>query len=328
MSSTSAAQPASSVTSRWHESGRLAQLGGRRPAPLVEHVDEYDPRPFVHEAPGDRRARPPGGAGHEGDFAVESMHPGSLQHRTRPFRLHRLRRGPPGCRYEGDGTVAHPRELAHRAADRVGALAIVVGAAVTAAVTGGPVALIVGLVVIGLAALATFAPAIGTLSASVDADTRGVSVRRFGRSTRFAWTDVVDVHVIERRASVPDGTEYHWVMPSRSRHVVAVPCLQLADGRIRQLTALAAPATGPRSAAAREYAALLTHLRALTASTGDPRPDQRARRSRLTLSPAAPTNAAIRSHTNAMSSSVNAWFIGTSMPRSITASAFGSPASG
>lgn len=148
----------------------------------------------------------------------------------------------------------------------IGALAIVVAAAVTAAVTRGPGALIAGLVVIGLAALATFAPAIGTLSASVDADARGVSIRRFGRSTRFAWTDVVDVHVIERRASVPDGTEYHWVVPSRSRHMVAVPCLQLADGRIRQLTALAAPASGPKSTAARDYAAILTHLRTLTAT--------------------------------------------------------------
>ena len=47
----------------------------------------------------------------------------------------------------------------------------------------------------------------------------------------------------------PDGTEYHWLGPSRAGHFVAVPCLELADGTVRELPTLAAPAegTGPPS---------------------------------------------------------------------------------
>jgi len=146
----------------------------------------------------------------------------------------------------------------------IGALAVGLGGVLVATDFAGSAVLVGAGIVLGLAALATLAPAIGTLSATVDADTRGVVVRRFGRTARYAWADVVDVRVIERRASVPDGTEYHWVVPGRSAHLVAVPCLELADGRVRQLPALAAPATGPRSAAAREYAELLEHVRSLT----------------------------------------------------------------
>ncbi len=151
----------------------------------------------------------------------------------------------------------------------IGALGIGAGGALVLAVFGTSGALLATAILIGLAAIATLAPAIGTLSAAVDADTRGVTIRRFGRASRYDWANVVDVKVIERRASVPDGTEYHWVIPRRSSHVVAVPCLELADGRVRELPALAAPATGPRSQAAREYAAALARLRAVTASAAE-----------------------------------------------------------
>ena len=114
------------------------------------------------------------------------------------------------------------------------------------------------------AAFATFVPALGALSAIVDVDGNGVTVRRLGRSARIAWSEVADVQVVDRPASVPDGTEYHWVFPNRRTHLVAVPCLTLADGRVRELPALAAPASGPRSGAATEYAHMLEHLRALT----------------------------------------------------------------
>jgi len=112
--------------------------------------------------------------------------------------------------------------------------------------------------VVGAAALATFVPAVGTLSAVVDADNRGVTIRRFGRARRYGWGEVVDVRVIERRASVPDGTEYHWVVPGRSRHVVEVPVLELADGSVRELPALAA-AVG--AATAHTHARALGQLR-------------------------------------------------------------------
>jgi len=153
----------------------------------------------------------------------------------------------------------------------IGALGVA-AAAIIAAVVFGTTGTAIAAAVTVTAALATFMPAIGTMSATVDADARGVTIRRLGRTARYAWTDVVGVRVIERRASVPDGTEYHWVVPSRSAHVVAVPCLELANGRVRQLPALAAPAAGPRSAAAREHAGILTYFRALTTDTGIPAP--------------------------------------------------------
>lgn len=94
---------------------------------------------------------------------------------------------------------------------------------------------------IALASLATFLPAAGTLSASVEADRRGVTVRRFGRVQHYAWANIAAVAATERRANVPDGTEYHWVWPTR-RHMVAVPYLELTDGTRRELPALSAPA--------------------------------------------------------------------------------------
>jgi hypothetical protein len=164
----------------------------------------------------------------------------------------------------------HPTPESWRVAllTALGALVVVVAGATTAALFSGTGALLAAGILVGLAGLATFAPAIGALSATVDADSHGVAVRRFGRTSQYTWADVVAVRIIERRASVPDGTEYHWMVPRRSAHVVAVPCLELADGRMRELPALAAPATGPRSIAAREYAALLSHLRTLTAGSG------------------------------------------------------------
>jgi hypothetical protein len=153
----------------------------------------------------------------------------------------------------------------------LGAAVVAAGGAGVAAGFRGSVAVIILAVLVVLAGLATFAPAVGTLSATVDADTRGVSVRRFGRVSRYSWADVADVRVIVRRASVPDGTEYHWVFPNRRSHVVAVPCLQLADGRVRELPALAAPATGPRSSAATEYARTLEQLRDRTSARNEGR---------------------------------------------------------
>jgi hypothetical protein len=153
----------------------------------------------------------------------------------------------------------------------VGALAIAVAGVAVVALRGHSVALLVTGVLIIVAALATFVPALGALTAVVDADIRGVSVRRFGRTSRYRWADVVAVRVIERMANVPDGTEYHWFVPSRSKHLVAVPCLELIGGRIRQLPALAAPADGRRRAAATEQAKRLAHLRGLTATTNEDR---------------------------------------------------------
>lgn len=115
---------------------------------------------------------------------------------------------------------------------------------------------------IGVAAFATLAPAIGTMTASVDVDRNGVTVRRFGFSRHYAWSDVAAVTVIERRAQVPDGTEYHWTGISTRKHVVAVPALELANGKHVQLTALASPATNTAAARpADEHAAALTALR-------------------------------------------------------------------
>lgn len=134
----------------------------------------------------------------------------------------------------------HPTPESWRVAliTAIGATLIMVGGALGAA-SGWGIAwcwwIVVG------AGLATVVPAVGTVSARVDADERGVTVRRFGRARRFAWSEVAKVAVIERRASVPDGTEYHWLTPSRRPHVVAVPTLELTDGRVRQLSALATP---------------------------------------------------------------------------------------
>lgn len=154
-------------------------------------------------------------------------------------------------------------------------------------------ALLVGGILVTLAGVATVLPAIGTLSATIDADANGVTIRRFGRESHYRWDEIVDVDVVVRRANVPDGTEYHWVVPNRRTHVVAVPCLELADGRRREIPALSGPAEGPRSGAAKEYAAVLARVRALQAPADD---DQ----------PADDTNASIRSQTKAMSASASA----------------------
>jgi Bacterial PH domain len=156
----------------------------------------------------------------------------------------------------------HPTPESRRIAllTAAGSFGIAVVATIVAVIVRASVPLLVASIVVVLAALATFVPAVGALSATVDADTRGVTIRRLGRASRFAWREIAGVRVIERRASVPDGTEYHWVAPSRAGHVVAVPCLELSDGRVRQLPALAAPATGARSAVAYRCAEELAHL--------------------------------------------------------------------
>jgi hypothetical protein len=170
-------------------------------------------------------------------------------------------------RADTDAVELHPTPESWRVAlfTAIGSLVIAVAAATLAFATSPPVALSVAAVLVLLAALATFVPAVGALSATVDADVRGVTVRRLGRTARFAWPDISAVRVIERRASVPDGTEYHWIAPSRGGHVVAVPCLELADGRMRELPALAAPAAGARSAIAYRCAEVLAHLKPLGA---------------------------------------------------------------
>ena len=48
---------------------------------------------------------------------------------------------------------------------------------------------------------------------------------------------------------MPDGTEYHWWVPARGMHRVAVPTLELSDGSTRQLAALATRADNERTAA-------------------------------------------------------------------------------
>jgi hypothetical protein len=157
----------------------------------------------------------------------------------------------------------HPTPESWRVAlfTALGSFGIALGAAITAIVAGVSGALLAATVLIVIAALATFVPAVGALSATVDADARGVTIRRLGRTARYSWPDIVDVRVIERPASVPDGTEYHWIAPSRSGHVVAVPCLALTDGRVRQLPALAAPAAGQGRGVADRAAELLAQLR-------------------------------------------------------------------
>ncbi len=178
----------------------------------------------------------------------------------------------PSCRY--NGMELHPTPASRRMAllTALGAIVIAVGGVVIIALRGDSVALLATGALVTLAALATFAPALGALTAVVDADIRGVTVRRFGRTAYYPWTDVTAVRVVERRANVPDGTEYHWVVPSRSKHIVAVPCLDLAGGRVRELPALAAPADGRRRAAAGEQARRLAHLRGLTLAGDDAGP--------------------------------------------------------
>ena len=99
-------------------------------------------------------------------------------------------------------------------------------------------------------AIATMLPAVNAITARVEADDHSVTVRSFGRTRTFEWSTIAGVRVIERRASVPDGTEYHWFTMRRSPHLVAVPCLELVDGRVRELPMLAsrASADGPRIA--------------------------------------------------------------------------------
>jgi hypothetical protein len=141
-----------------------------------------------------------------------------------------------------------------------GALAVALAAVVTARAVGGAGAALAALVVAG-AAVATFVPAVGALSAAVEADGRGVAIRRFGRTSRLEWTDVVDVRIVERRARVPDGTGYHWFVPSRAGHIVAVPSLEVGGGRVRELPALAAPASRARGDVAREHVETLSRIR-------------------------------------------------------------------
>ena len=161
----------------------------------------------------------------------------------------------------------HPTPASWRIAllTAIGALAIGTAAIATGAAIGGITALITA-GVIALATLATFVPALGTMTASVDADVHGVTIRRLGRANRYAWDHVVAVRVVERRANVPDGTEYHWVVPHLRAHVVAVPCLDFADGRERQLPALSVPASGPNSVVASDHAATLQYFRGLASA--------------------------------------------------------------
>jgi Bacterial PH domain len=161
----------------------------------------------------------------------------------------------------------HPTPESWRVALFTAAVSLLIAASATmfAVATSPSTALLVAAILVVVAALATFIPAVGALSATVDADARGVTIHRLGRTARFAWPDISGVRVIERRASVPDGTEYHWLSPRRGGHVVAVPCLELADGRVRELPALAAPAEGTRAAVAYRCAELLAHLRPVSA---------------------------------------------------------------
>src|SRR5262245_3500141 len=155
----------------------------------------------------------------------------------------------------------HPTSESWRTAliTACGAFVIGIAAVVAALTTSG---LFVLWLLVGVAAFATLMPASGFMTASVDADRNGITVARFGLSKHFAWTDVDAVTVVARRAQVPDGTEYHWNGISTHKHVVAVPTLELVDGRSVQLTALASPAT--TTAASRpsdDNAAVLESLR-------------------------------------------------------------------
>jgi hypothetical protein len=165
------------------------------------------------------------------------------------------------------------------------------GVWVGVAFAGAP-ALLAGGILVALAGIATVLPAIGALSASVDADASGVEIRRFGRAARYGWDEIVDVRLVVRRASVPDGTEYHWVVPNRRTHMVAVPCLALADGRVRELPALAGPTEGRGRDAAAQHAAVLDRIRAQQRGGDGQTADD--------------TNNSMRSQTNAMSASASA----------------------
>ncbi len=80
----------------------------------------------------------------------------------------------------------------------------------------------------GLGAIATFIPAVAFLTSSVEVDEHGVDVHRFGRVRHYAWQQVTGVRIVERRASVPDGTEYHWVFPGGESYASALPRAQRA----------------------------------------------------------------------------------------------------
>jgi hypothetical protein len=173
-----------------------------------------------------------------------------------------------------------------------GAAAIAAAGIWVAVVFAGLPALLTGGILVALAGIATLLPAIGALSAAVDADAGGVTIRRFGRESRYPWDAIVEVRVLERRANVPDGTEYHWVVPNRRTHVVAVPSLTLSNGQVREIPALAGPADGPRAGAAAAYAALLTEAHARETGPGDGQATE-------------DTNVSMRSQTKAMSSSAS-----------------------
>ena len=174
-----------------------------------------------------------------------------------------------------------------------GAAAIAAAGIWVAVVFAGRPALLTGGILVALAGIATLLPALGALSAAVDADASGVTIRRFGRESRYAWDDIVDVRLVERRANVPDGTEYHWVVPNRRTHIVAVPSLALANGRVREIPALAGPAEGVHAGAAAAFVALLTRALARETGSGDGQATE-------------VTNASMRSQTKAMSSSASA----------------------
>ena len=53
------------------EAGRFTEVVGEGPSEIVEHVGEDDLRPLGHEEAGVGLAHATGGAGHDGDLAVE-----------------------------------------------------------------------------------------------------------------------------------------------------------------------------------------------------------------------------------------------------------------
>lgn len=116
------------------------------------------------------------------------------------------------------------------------------------------------------AAIATLLPAVNTLTTRVAVNDDAITVRSFGRTHRFEWRAVADVHVIERRASVPDGTEYHWFAVQRAPHVVAVPCLELVDGDVRELPMLASRAAGDGPRVADQNAERISRARPASTS--------------------------------------------------------------
>ena len=110
-----------------------------------------------------------------------------------------------------------------------------------------------------LAALATFLPAVGTLSATVDADTRGVTIRRFGRTARYAWAEVVECRVSSSAGrACPTAPSTTGSCRAGRATSSPFPCLELADGRVRELPALAAAAD---AAVAHAHAMTLAQLR-------------------------------------------------------------------